>query len=368
MKDPVTTATGISYERESIERWLFTDRRLTCPITNAPLPADAELTPNHNLRRLIQSWSAIHAPDRIPTPRQPADLPTVQNLLRNLSPSSLSVLSALAAESKSNCRLILCAGASRRLLSFLPTASPSSADAALSLLLSLHVPQDDLKPLVSDNYELVDAVSLLIPRSSSAVPFLKTVFELASPKLLERVKVETFRAVVGVIRGAVSGRGTRAALKMLLLSCPWGTGRAKIVEAGAVAEIVELELRGHGEKRTTELGLGVLEQLCMCADGRAELAGHAAGVAVVAGRMIRVSPAADEKAVGILMAVAAASSGEGAREMMRVGAVSKLCLVMQAECLSGVRERARRVLRMHSGVWKNSPCFNSHLFSRYFDR
>ncbi|XP_020594371.1 E3 ubiquitin-protein ligase PUB24-like, partial [Phalaenopsis equestris] len=165
----------------------------------------------------------------------------------------------------------------------------------------------------------------------------------------------------------------KAALQMLLLSCPWGICRTKIVEAGAVAEIIEMELRGDSDKRMTELGLGVLEQLCMCADGRAELVGHAAGLAVVAQRMIRVSAAADERAVGILTAVAkhSAASGEVVREMMSVGAVWKLCLVMQAECLSGVREKAGWVLRLHSREWKNSPCFDSDLLrlhSRYLGR
>ncbi|KAH0451463.1 hypothetical protein IEQ34_018762 [Dendrobium chrysotoxum] len=367
MKDPVTTPTGITYDRESIERWLFIDRRLTCPVTNEPLPSDAELTPNHTLRRLIQSWSTLHATNRIPTPRPPADFATVQNLLRNISrPCSLSLLSSLAAESESNRRLILRADGPRRLLSFLPSASTSSADSALSLFLSLRVPVDDLRPFISDNHELIHCLTTLISQSFSAILFLKTAFELASPKLLERLKVEAFQAVVGIIRDGISKQGTKAALQMLLLSCPWGTSRAKIVEAGAVAEIIEMELRGNAEKRMTELGLGVLEQLCMCADGRAALVGHAAGIAVVAQRMIKVSPAADEKAVVILTAVAkySATSGEIVKEMMMVGAVSKLCLVMQAECLSGVKEKASWVLRLHSRGWKNSPCFNSDLLSR----
>lgn len=365
MKDPVTIPTGITYDRESIERWLFIDRRLTCPVTNEPLSSDAELTPNHTLRRLIQQWSVLHAANRIPTPRSPADFATVQNLLRGLSSSSLSVLSALAAESESNRRLILRAEGPRRLLTFLLTASSSSADSALSLLVSLHVSQDYLKPLISDNYELIHTLTALISQSSSAILFLKTAFELASPKLLELLKVEAFQAVVGIIRDGISNQATKAALQMLLLSCPWGTSRTKIVEAGAVAEIIEMELKGSTDKRMTELGLGVLEQLCMCADGRAELVGHAAGIAVVAQRMIRVSPAADEKAVGILTAVTkySATSAEVLKEMMMVGAVSKLCLVLQAECLSGVREKASWVLRLHSKVWKNSPCFNSDLLS-----
>jgi hypothetical protein len=53
MKDPVTAITGITYDRESIEHWLFISKNTTCPVTKQPLPRDSGLTPNHTLRRLI---------------------------------------------------------------------------------------------------------------------------------------------------------------------------------------------------------------------------------------------------------------------------------------------------------------------------
>ncbi|KAK8951007.1 E3 ubiquitin-protein ligase PUB23 [Platanthera zijinensis] len=370
MKDPVITTTGITYDRDSIERWLFVNRRTTCPVTNETLPAEAELTPNHTLRRLIQCWSALHT-DRIPTPRPPADLPTIQRLLQELSGPSLCLLSSIAAESESNRRLIIRAGASHRLLCFLTKASPASADSALSLLLSLRLPPEDLRPLISDNHDLIESLTALISSPEhrpNAILFLKTSFDLASPKLLERLKAEFFHAVAGIIRAAISNQSTKAALQVLLKSSPWGTNRTKIVAAGAAAAIIEMELRGDRDRRMTELGLAALEQMCMCADGRAALAGHPAGIAMVAKRMIRVSPAADEKAVGILTVLSKYSAtAEVVQEMLAVGAASKLCLVMQADCLSGVREKARFVLRLHSRVWKNSPCINLNqcFLSRY---
>ncbi|GMJ03356.1 plant U-box 23 [Hibiscus trionum] len=69
MKDPVTAATGITYDRESIEHWLLTCKNTTCPVTQQPLPPDSDLTPNHTLRRLIQAWCIDNASlgvDRIP--------------------------------------------------------------------------------------------------------------------------------------------------------------------------------------------------------------------------------------------------------------------------------------------------------------
>lgn len=77
MKDPVTTITGITYDRHSIEQWLITDRKNSCPVTQQPLPRDYDfITPNHTLRRLIQSWCTENASlgvDLIPTPKQTLD-------------------------------------------------------------------------------------------------------------------------------------------------------------------------------------------------------------------------------------------------------------------------------------------------------
>ena len=55
MEDPVTVATGVTYDRRSIERWLFSYGRTTCPATMQPL-ANLDLTPNHTLARVISSW------------------------------------------------------------------------------------------------------------------------------------------------------------------------------------------------------------------------------------------------------------------------------------------------------------------------
>ena len=86
MKDPVTVSTGITYDRHSIEKWLFAavPKNNTCPVTKQPLLPD--LTPNHTLRRLIQAWctvNASHGVQRIPTPKPPVDKTLIEKLLRD---------------------------------------------------------------------------------------------------------------------------------------------------------------------------------------------------------------------------------------------------------------------------------------------
>jgi hypothetical protein len=112
--------------------------------------------------------------------------------------------------------------------------------------------------------------------------------------------------------------------------------------------------------------LALLAELCACADGRAAVAAHPAGVAVVARRLLRVSAAADACAVRVLAAVGGrAASPEVLREMARVGAVGKLCCVLQADCDAALKDAARAVLRLHHAVWSGSPCVSAYLLSRY---
>ncbi|MQM11023.1 hypothetical protein Taro_043923 [Colocasia esculenta] len=390
MKDPVTAATGITYDRGSIERWLFIDCNTTCPVTNLPLPRDSELTPNHTLRRLIQAWCTVNASrgvDRIPTPRAPVDASRVLKLLQDLSvpqleTQTLRLLSTLASDSESNRRCMVQAGVAKRMATMIVALVKKNqierVEEALGVLHVLRPSPEELKPHIEDNHDLVDALTRVlepptttpvdgrsnVPRSHAILLF-KSVFEVANQTMMERLRPEFFQAVISVLRARISPQTTKTALQVLLAACPLGTNRGKIAEAGAVAELVELELTAP-DKRTSELVLGVLDHLCACAHGRAELVGHAAGLAMVAKKILRVSPAADDIAVRILLSVCKYSpKSDVLPEMLSVGAVAKLCLVLQADCASGVKDKARWVLKLHSEAWKNSPCISSYLITRY---
>ncbi|XP_039125394.1 E3 ubiquitin-protein ligase PUB23-like [Dioscorea cayenensis subsp. rotundata] len=395
MKDPVTTISGITYERQSIERWLFTDHNTTCPLTNQPLPKDSHLTPNHTLRRLIQAWctlNSLNGFERFPTPRAPLDHSNVLNLLHDLTIphlqlKTLKLISAFASDSESNRRCMVRAGLPSSLIHLIISINLNDYQAvhheSLHVLHSLKVSTDDLKPLVAENHDLIEALTLILQHASSSSSssssrgnngdviitttclVLKSIFEVASEKLFERLKVEFFEALISVLRRGTSQQVIKAVLHVLLESCPYGRNRTKIVDAGAVPVLVELELT-LPEKRTTELVFGVLDHLCSCADGRAQFLDHAAGIAIVSKRILRVSPGADDRAVTILSSVCKYSAtNDVLQEMLRVGAVSKLCFLLQANCSNYVRERTRWILKVHSGVWKKSPCINAYLLTRY---
>ncbi|CAD6270469.1 unnamed protein product [Miscanthus lutarioriparius] len=424
MQDPVTAPTGITYDRRAIERWLAAGHA-TCPVTGQPL-ALADLTPNHTLRRLIQSWrspSSTSTPPEEAAAAAAAAAAAVKKLLCTAAASPpvdvLREAAEVAAESDAARRHMVDAGVLQRVLRVIVSSASAvikSADpghyrrssletthaieAGLDLVRALAVSGDELRPLVVADthvHDLLDALTDVLvalepavgtgtggdtdTARASAVRLLDSVTKAAGSAVLERLRPALFRAVTAVVRDRVSPGATRSALRVLLHACPLGRNRALVVDAGAAHEAIELELdappsssspapapasAGGCGRRVTELAMALLAELCACADGRAAVAAHPAGVAVVARRLLRVSAAADACAVRVLAAVGGrAASPEVLREMARVGAVGKLCCVLQADCDATVKEAARAVLRLHSGVWSRSPCVSAYLLSRY---
>ncbi|CAI0543983.1 unnamed protein product [Linum tenue] len=396
MKDPVTAITGITYDRDSIEQWLQNSSAAAavCPVSKQPLPRTADLTPNHTLRRLIQAWCTLNSVNRIPTPKSPLAKPHVTKLLREIlhhAPSSgslhaLQKLDGLASESDRNRATIADAGAVKAMVSLVlnpecrTTGGVEHALRVLNLVWN-HTPETTTKLLVRQNEgPLLHSLTWILNNSNSnsqqnqttqAMCLANRVIGYASASLLERLEPEFFRTIVVRILESrtASKQARRSALQALVEACPWGANRAKIVEADAIHALIELQLdqMSSGEKLATELAFDLLARLCTSADGRERLVGHAAGLAVVAKRTLRVSAATDDRAVQVLGMVAryAAGKEEVLTEMLRVGAVTKLCMVMQADCAAYLKEKARGILREHSAFWNNSPCIAVYLLTWY---
>jgi hypothetical protein len=71
---------------------------------------------------------------------------------------------------------------------------------------------------------------------------------------------------------------------------------------------------------------------------------HAAGIATILKRILRISAATDDLALHVISVIVKNStSKEFVLEMLRVGAVSKLCMVMQVDCASCLKEKARDI-------------------------
>lgn len=413
MKDPVIVSTGITYDRESIETWLFSGRNNTCPVTKQVLIDSDQLTPNVTLRRLIQSWctlNASHGVERFPTPRAPvskAQLSKILNDAARLTTTTTSSsqkqiikclerLRSIASEHATNKRCMEASGAVDFLASIITTTRPfdhdhddhddhddsssisnyttKASEEALSLLYNLQLSENGLKSLLQTrNGKFTESLLRVMQLGSYesrayAVMLMKSMSDVADPLQLIKLGSESFFAeFVQILRDQISMKATKAALKLMITVCPAGRNRVKAVEVGAVRLLIDLLLDNSSEKRITEMLLAVLDLLCQCAEGRAELLKHAAGLAVVSKKILRVSQVASERAVRILYSVAKFSAANPAvlQEMLSLGVVAKLCLVLQVDCGNKTKERAGEILKMHARAWKNSPCVPLNLLDSY---
>ncbi|KAL4283946.1 hypothetical protein GQ457_16G007820 [Hibiscus cannabinus] len=394
MRDPVTISTGITYDRESLERWLFSCKNRVCPVTKQALHGDSDLTPNLTVRRLIQEWCTLNASrgiERIPTPKPPIDKTQIVKLIKDakefpeMQLKCLKRLRSITLEGERNRSCLEAAGAVEFLVSIVKNYDSSllmeiesnegcevikASDEALSILHHIKVSESCLKRIVGNDNEFVESLVQILKNGSYqsrtyATMLLKDVFEVADPIHLISLTPEFFAEIVRTLRDQISQQATKAALKLLVELCPWGRNRIKAVEGGAVFVLVELLLESSN-KRTSELALIVLDQLCGCAEGRAELLNHGAGLAMVSKKIFRVSNAASERAVRILSSICRYSAtSRVVQEMLQVGVVAKLCLVLQLENGYKSKERAREILRLHARVWRNHSCIPSHLLSSY---
>ncbi|KAK7263464.1 hypothetical protein RJT34_31055 [Clitoria ternatea] len=396
MKDPVTAVTGITYDRESIEQWLLKAKDCVCPVTKQPLPRSSQyLTPNHTLRRLIQAWCSANTSngvDQILTPKTPLNKHQVQKLMKDLEvphcyQTSLEKLHSLATESVRNRTCMVEAGVVKALVKAVninknfEDCNNTNTTCIEQALRTLHLlwnnqamMTNNMKKLVGENLDFINSLTLIlklhlddnIKLVNETMPLLKLTIEVADSTLLGNLSFEFFKVMVRVLKkGALSQQAIKSTLHVLIETTHLGRNRTKIIEAGLVTELIELELE-KPEKNITELIFNLLAHLCSCAEGREQFLQHAASIAVITKRVLRVSAATDDRAIHIFSVIAKFSaSKEVVLEMLRVGAVSKLCMVMQADCASHLKEKARDVLRLHSRVWNNSPCIQVYLLTRH---
>ncbi|KAK4380369.1 hypothetical protein RND71_002231 [Anisodus tanguticus] len=433
MRDPVTTSTGITYDRENIEKWLIKCKNITCPVTKQELTLTTDLTPNHTLHRLIQSWcimNSSHGVERIPTPKPQVTKSHVLKLLKEAmeSPqmqlSCLMKLRSIAHASESNKKCLESCGVVDFLASIIMKKEVASvedlefvsggdtllqkmssvivsqkdseisklscddnptllalrtpleyhtkaSDEALDILFHLNPSDEDLKKFVSKDELFLDSLLHFLKcgnyqSRAYTIMLLKSAFNVADPGQLIGAKQEYFKEILSFLNNKlISQQATKAALKLLVELCPWGRNRIKAIEVGAISTLIEL-LLDTTERRSCELILSILHQLCSCAEGRAELLNHGAGLAIVSKKILRVSQVASDRAVRILSSISKFSATcRVLQEMLQVGVVSKLCLVIQVDSCSKTKEKAKEILRLHSRVWRDSSFLPPHLLSSY---
>ncbi|XP_057748699.1 E3 ubiquitin-protein ligase PUB23-like [Arachis stenosperma] len=389
MREPVTVSTGITYDRESIERWLFSCKNFTCPVTKQQILQTQDLTPNHTLQRLIQNWCTQNHVSLDETTQhdssstiEKAQVVKLLNEAKRFSHDEklkfLKWIKTIALESESNKQCLESAGAIDFLASTMDEADSTLfiIEAGIELLFKLNPSIYQLKYLINNEkihfFESLFHVLRLGNQESRtfATLLLKSSFGVANPTQLSCVKTEYFVEISRVIRDKISQEASKAALKLLVDLCSRGRNQVRAVEAGLVLNLIDLLIDSNNisERRICELILIALDRLCGCAEGRAALLSHGAAVAVISKKILRVSCVASDRAVKILATVCRYSATLNLlQEMLVVGAVSKLCLVLQVDngASNKAKERASEILKLHTKIWKNSPCIPVNLLSNY---
>ncbi|XP_071698361.1 U-box domain-containing protein 8 [Rutidosis leptorrhynchoides] len=271
MSDPVILSSGHTFDRSSIQRWLDAGHR-TCPITKLPLSDSPSLIPNHTLRSLISSYTALN----LTKPNQNQEKPeTLISILTSKSSSpdvKLDSIEKLCHFSKRDFdvrKRLTESGAVAAVLGCVSMVNfVTLQEKALKLLLNLSLDDDNKVGLVAEG-AICSIVDVLCGGESADCR------ATAATVLTSLAVVEVNKATIGAypfaIRGLVTllreggGRERKEAATALYALCSFPDNRRRAVECGAVEILINL--LNLGLERAVE----VLGLLAKCKRGREEM-------------------------------------------------------------------------------------------------
>ncbi|KAF7085352.1 hypothetical protein CFC21_088791 [Triticum aestivum] len=403
MEEPVTVSTGVTYDRRSIERWLFSYGRTTCPATMQPL-ANLDLTPNHTLARVISSWldrgsssssssSSSPSTSSLSSPVHELGTPLTRMLEEERLRSALGDLEetpfkVTALKSMRSCM----AGDVAMQIIFVASGGVEAVGRVMAQALAESGAGGDFSAFTV--CEEAAAVLAALPLSDEASVGLVLAPECLRPimALLQRGSAEArlhamdiltkissagagdhwtagidvddvLKSLLELLSDEVSARLSSRALDVLLDVVERSpSGRAKAVEVGAVHVLVELLVVDADDRHVAERILLLLKRLCKCPEGRLAFAEHDLSVAAVARTMLRVSDLATQLAVKVLWLVSMVAQSEKVLEdMVLTGAVAKLLGLLHVESAPSTKQKTVRMVRIHGVFWRQYPCFPTDL-------
>ncbi|TMW98688.1 hypothetical protein EJD97_003627 [Solanum chilense] len=399
MKDPVTLSTGITYDRENIEKWINEGGNQTCPITNQELKSygngivDPVLIPNHNIRKMIQQWcveNKEHGIDRIPTPRIPISSSDVSELLAKITNSSklemensslceelVTIVKNLASESDRNKCCFVTNGIGKVLSSaFLElskgkNAKNASTEEVILSTLTLFLPLDVKSKTILGSISSLRSIVWFLKNGSlssrrNAVVVLREIM-----KLEEQEKVEILLNIEGALEGLVKlvkepicPNTTKASLLTIYYmvnNSSSQSSRSRFVDVGLVEMLIEILV--DCDKSICEKALGVLDGILRYEEGVKRASSYALSVPVLVKKLLRVSDLATEFSVSILWKILCKNENNGdcgiLVEALQVGAFQKLLVILQVGCSVTTKEKASELLKLLNVHRNRAECVDS---------
>jgi hypothetical protein len=343
MSDPVIVASGHTYDRASITRWIDAGNQ-TCFKSGQKL-SHLSLIPNYALRSLISQWCEDH---HIPFDKQDkvskkgssmehiattkaaleATKVTASFLVGKLVTGSPEAqkqaayeLRLLAKCSMDNRMCIADAGAIPLLVSLLSSKDSKTQENAVTALLNLSI-FDKNKVLIMAA-EALDPIIEVLRSATSMEARENAAATLFSLSVVDDYKVQigskpmAINALVVLLRDGTPQRGKKDAATALLNLAVYHDNKPKIVSAGIVPIIISL-LQDDEAEEIRDDTLAVLALIAGCPDGLAAISIEATAIPVLVGLLRSGSSRGKENAIVVLHALCKSGGEEVLSSVLQV--------------------------------------------------
>ncbi|KAK9062200.1 hypothetical protein SSX86_019386 [Deinandra increscens subsp. villosa] len=386
MKDPVTLSTGITYDRESIEKWIR-DGNQTCPVTNQVL-TNFDQIPNHMIRRMIQDWcveNRAHGVERIPTPRTPItcyDIIEIGSKMMALASKGdakrclglVEKINVWAKESEQSKSLIKDNGLGFVLAASFESFASLSCEKNEDVIKEIMLMLTWMFPLGIEGRSklgstqslrcmtrLLSVDDLLLKKS--CILTLKELLSTDQTHVKALIDIDGLpEALINLINAPDSLSIKKSSFSVIyhIISTQLGHKRlsSRFLELGAVE--LSLEALVEGDKGLSEMALGVLDRISDSREGNERVQKHALSVPLMVKKILRVSSLATEFCVSILWKLSNINGDGGALvEALHVGAFQKLLLMLQVNCGEETKMKATEMLKLMNQYKNKLECFDS---------
>ena len=390
MKDPVTLSTGITYDRDSIEKWIEAGNSI-CPVTNQVLRS-FEPVPNHALRMMIQDWCVekrSYGIERIPTPRIPISSYEVSEILSGIQTAKdqqdaercremVLKIKELAKDSERNKRCISANGTGGVLAAAFKTFSKvpfeqnvELLEEILSALITISPLDGEAKSYLGSDSSLHCMVWFLkngnLSGRRNSVLALIEIVSSDQQKIDELLEIGgAIEALVKLMKEPISPSTTKASLLLMyhIVSNPPSSANSKVIARLTEMELVKIlfEMLVDCEKSICEKALGVLDEVCSYDEGMEKAYGNALTVPVLVKKLLRISDLATQFSVSILWKLCKNDKSEGGDvlvEALQLGAFQKLLLLLQVGSTDGTKEKTTELMKLMNVYRDRAECTDS---------
>nr|GMD54655.1 U-box domain-containing protein 21-like [Ipomoea batatas] len=391
MKDPVTLSTGISYDRENIEKWLGEGNR-TCPVTNQEVTS-YELIPNHAIRRMIQEWcvdNRSHGIERIPTPRIPVSSYEVSEMCGRLEAATargdhrecvelVGRMKGLAKESERDKKCIVESGSGRVLAAcFRAFSERYEVEDLLKEVLSglkwMFPLGEESKSMLGSEPSLRCMAWILKGQDSSAkrnvVLVLKKLLSLdhTYANVLAQVDEDVPKALFEMVKSPNCPSARKAPLEVLhRILTSSSEAKGKLVKMGLPSLVLEILV--DAEKGVAEKALAVVDGLCDSQEGKGSISTHPLTMVLLVKKIMRISEMGTELCVSIMWKLLCKGEDENqVIEALELGAFQKLLVVLQVGCGENTKERATELLKLMNLYQDRVQCLHNSSGFKYLKK